>query len=309
MAKTLLIRSLAAALSLHRTRVQFTADLMPGDVTGSLIYDAKTAQFQFRQGPVFTNLLLADEVNRTPAKTQAALLEAMEERHVSVEGGGARCRTLPGAATQNPVEYEGTYPLPEAQLDRFLFKLVVQVPARDEEISRSSRRHADGFDPGDLAAAGDQAGRRRRQTTSRPGRRCAGSGSHPRSPGTSWTWPGPPVSPLAAARRVPPRRDGAAVNQPCLGLAGRAGLRDTRRRQGAGPADPAAPGAAAAGGRAGGRHGRRRARGGARLGSGAAVKPGPLSAPPPALPAGPVTPDRPRRAGRPDRGPGDPRLP
>ena len=153
-AKTLLIRSLAAALSLRGTRVQFTADLMPGDVTGSLIYDAKTAQFQFREGPVFTNLLLADEVNRTPPKTQAALLEAMEERQVSVEGVP---RPLPDpflvAATQNPIEYEGTYPLPEAQLDRFLVKLVVPVPARDEEIAVLAR-HASGFDPGDLAAAG-----------------------------------------------------------------------------------------------------------------------------------------------------------
>ncbi len=153
-AKTLLIRSLAAALSLRSTRVQFTADLMPGDVTGSLIYDAKTAEFQFREGPVFTNLLLADEVNRTPPKTQAALLEAMEERQVSVEGTP---RPLPEpflvAATQNPIEYEGTYPLPEAQLDRFLVKLAVQVPAREEEIAVLTR-HAGGFDPGDLGAAG-----------------------------------------------------------------------------------------------------------------------------------------------------------
>jgi MoxR-like ATPase len=153
-AKTLLVRSLAGALSLRSTRVQFTADLMPGDVTGSLVYDAKTAQFQFREGPVFTNLLLADEVNRTPPKTQAALLEAMEERQVSVEGTP---RPLPEpflvAATQNPIEYEGTYPLPEAQLDRFLVKLAVQVPARDEEIAVLAR-HAGGFDPGDLGAAG-----------------------------------------------------------------------------------------------------------------------------------------------------------
>jgi MoxR-like ATPase len=153
-AKTLLVRSLAGALSLRSTRVQFTADLMPGDVTGSLIYDAKTAQFQFREGPVFTNLLLADEINRTPPKTQAALLEAMEERQVSVEGTP---RPLPEpflvAATQNPIEYEGTYPLPEAQLDRFLLKLAVQVPPREEEIAVLAR-HADGFDPGDLPAAG-----------------------------------------------------------------------------------------------------------------------------------------------------------
>jgi len=109
-AKTLLVRSLAAALSLDTKRVQFTPDLMPGDVTGSLIYDARTAEFEFRKGPVFTNLLLADEINRTPPKTQAALLEAMEERQVSVDGVP---RPLPDPfmviATQNPVEYEGTY--------------------------------------------------------------------------------------------------------------------------------------------------------------------------------------------------------
>jgi MoxR-like ATPase len=153
-AKTLLVRTLAAALSLESGRVQFTADLMPGDLTGSLIYDAKTTLFQFREGPVFTNLLLADEINRTPPKTQAALLEAMEERQVSVEGSP---RPLPEpflvAATQNPIEYEGTYPLPEAQLDRFLLKLTVAVPSREEEIVILSR-HAGGFDPGDLAAAG-----------------------------------------------------------------------------------------------------------------------------------------------------------
>jgi len=153
-AKTLLIRSIAAALSLESKRIQFTPDLMPGDVTGSLIYDARTSQFEFRPGPVFTNLLLADEINRTPPKTQAALLESMEERQVSVEGSP---RPLPVpflvAATQNPVEYEGTYPLPEAQLDRFLLKLTVALPEREEEI-RILERHAAGFDPRDLAGAG-----------------------------------------------------------------------------------------------------------------------------------------------------------
>jgi MoxR-like ATPase len=153
-AKTLLVRTLAEALSLEFKRVQFTPDLMPGDVTGSLVYDAKTAEFEFREGPVFTNLLLADEINRTPPKTQAALLESMEERQVSVEG---MPRPLPDpfvvCATQNPIEYEGTYPLPEAQLDRFLVKLTVPLPSRDEEIS-VLRRHASGFDPRDLKAAG-----------------------------------------------------------------------------------------------------------------------------------------------------------
>jgi MoxR-like ATPase len=153
-AKTLLVRAMSAALSLDTKRVQFTPDLMPGDVTGSLVYDARSGQFSFRNGPVFTNLLLADEINRTPPKTQAALLESMEERQVSVEG---EPRPLPDPfiviATQNPVEYEGTYPLPEAQLDRFLLKLTMPLPARDDEIGILTR-HADGFDPRDLAGAG-----------------------------------------------------------------------------------------------------------------------------------------------------------
>jgi MoxR-like ATPase len=157
-AKTLLVRTLAAALQLEFKRVQFTPDLMPGDVTGSLVYDARTAEFEFRSGPVFTNLLLADEINRTPPKTQAALLEAMEERQVSVDG---QPRPLPDpfivAATQNPIEYEGTYQLPEAQLDRFLLKLNVPLPPRDQEIAILTR-HAQGFDPRDLSAVRPVAG-------------------------------------------------------------------------------------------------------------------------------------------------------
>jgi MoxR-like ATPase len=153
-AKTLLVRTLATALRLDTKRVQFTPDLMPSDVTGSLVYDTRTAEFSFQAGPVFTNLLLADEINRTPPKTQASLLEAMEERQVSVEGTP---RPLPDpfmvAATQNPLEYEGTYPLPEAQLDRFLLKLVLPLPSREQEIAVLTR-HAAGFDPRDLDAAG-----------------------------------------------------------------------------------------------------------------------------------------------------------
>ncbi|MFC6354830.1 AAA family ATPase [Luethyella okanaganae] len=153
-AKTLLVRSLSQALSLETRRVQFTPDLMPGDVTGSIVYDAKEADFEFREGPVFTNILLADEINRTPPKTQSALLEAMEERQVSVDGVS---RKLPDpfivAATQNPIEYEGTYTLPEAQLDRFLLKLVLDLPEREAEVE-VLRRHSAGFDPRDLAAAG-----------------------------------------------------------------------------------------------------------------------------------------------------------
>ncbi|MEU9088081.1 MoxR family ATPase [Streptomyces sp. NPDC048357] len=153
-AKTLLVRALAASLELDTKRVQFTPDLMPSDVTGSLVYDARTAEFSFQNGPVFTNLLLADEINRTPPKTQSSLLEAMEERQVTVDGTP---RKLPEpflvAATMNPVEYEGTYPLPEAQLDRFLLKLTVPLPSREEEIGVLTR-HAAGFNPRDLHAAG-----------------------------------------------------------------------------------------------------------------------------------------------------------
>ncbi|MBN0045933.1 MoxR family ATPase [Streptomyces actuosus] len=153
-AKTLLVRALASALELDTKRVQFTPDLMPSDVTGSLVYDARTAEFSFQPGPVFTHLLLADEINRTPPKTQSSLLEAMEERQVTVDGTP---RPLPDpflvAATQNPVEYEGTYPLPEAQLDRFLLKLTIPLPSRQDEIDVLTR-HASGFNPRDLHAAG-----------------------------------------------------------------------------------------------------------------------------------------------------------
>ena len=153
-AKTLLVRSLSQAMDLNNTRVQFTPDLMPGDVTGSLIYDASSSRFEFREGPVFTNLMLADEINRTPPKTQAALLEAMEEHQVSVDGD---TYPLPEPfmviATQNPIEYEGTYPLPEAQLDRFMLKVKLDLPARDEEIEILNR-HANGFQPTELAQVG-----------------------------------------------------------------------------------------------------------------------------------------------------------
>jgi MoxR-like ATPase len=153
-AKTLLVNTLSAALDLGFKRLQFTPDLMPSDVIGTTIYEQATGQFRFREGPVFTNLLLADEINRTPPKTQAALLEAMEEHQVSVEGDP---HPLPVpflvVATQNPVEYEGTYPLPEAQLDRFLFKLLVPYPSEDQEIEVLAR-HDRGLDPHDVAGAG-----------------------------------------------------------------------------------------------------------------------------------------------------------
>jgi MoxR-like ATPase len=153
-AKTLTVKALARALDLEFRRVQFTPDLMPSDVTGNLVYEAGTQQFRFRPGPVFANLLLADELNRTPPKTQAALLEAMEERQVSVEG---RAEALPDPfvviATENPIEFEGTYPLPEAELDRFLFKIAVGYPHRDAERA-VLRMHDQGLDPHDLAALG-----------------------------------------------------------------------------------------------------------------------------------------------------------
>ncbi|HZQ59100.1 MAG TPA: MoxR family ATPase [Acidimicrobiales bacterium] len=151
-AKTLLVKTMAAALQVEFRRVQFTPDLMPSDLIGQVIYEQRTGDFRFRQGPLFTNLLLADEINRTPPKTQAALLEAMEERQVSVDGSP---RPLPSpflvVATQNPIEYEGTYPLPEAQLDRFLFKLVVGYPSAEDERAVLAM-HDRGLDPHDLSA-------------------------------------------------------------------------------------------------------------------------------------------------------------
>jgi len=146
-AKTLLARSLAAALGLKFGRIQFTPDLMPADVTGVSLYRAHTNSFEFQPGPVFTELLLADEINRAPAKTQSSLLEAMGERQVTVDGTS---RPLDGAftviATQNPVEHEGTFPLPEAQLDRFLLKVVIGYPSAEAELA-ILELHEQGFDP------------------------------------------------------------------------------------------------------------------------------------------------------------------
>jgi MoxR-like ATPase len=139
--KSLLARSFAQALALDYRRIQFTPDLLPSDITGSFIYDQRSQEFNFRAGPVFTNILLADEINRTPPKTQAALLEVMQEQQVTVEG-----TTMPVEgpftvlATQNPVEYEGTYPLPEAQLDRFLLRVRMGYPAFDDEVEVLRRR-------------------------------------------------------------------------------------------------------------------------------------------------------------------------
>ncbi|HZI18696.1 MAG TPA: MoxR family ATPase [Pyrinomonadaceae bacterium] len=144
-AKTLLVKTLARILGADFTRIQFTPDLMPSDITGTNVFNPATASFSLRRGPVFTDVLLADEINRTPPKTQAALLEAMEERQVSIDG-----ETHPLSpvftvfATENPIEYEGTYPLPEAQLDRFLLKVVVGYPSAEEE-SRVVSNWDEGF--------------------------------------------------------------------------------------------------------------------------------------------------------------------
>lgn len=149
--KTLAARCLAGALGLEFRRLQCTPDLLPADITGSYAYDPATSEFTFRAGPVFTGLFLADEINRTAPKTQSALLEAMAERQVTVEG---RSYPLPRPfhvlATSNPVEYEGTYPLPEAQLDRFLLKLVVGYPSAEQE-QEILQRHHEGLDPHDVA--------------------------------------------------------------------------------------------------------------------------------------------------------------
>jgi MoxR-like ATPase len=134
--KTLLVRACARTFSGRFTRIQFTPDLMPTDVTGHAVFDAKSGEFRIRKGPAFTNLLLADEINRAPAKTQAALLEVMQERQVSIEGQPfAVPRPFMAMATQNPIEQEGTYPLPEAQVDRFLLKVRIDYPTAEEEVT------------------------------------------------------------------------------------------------------------------------------------------------------------------------------
>jgi MoxR-like ATPase len=156
-AKTLVAKTLAHLIQAQFVRVQFTPDLMPSDIIGTSVFDLNSGQFHLKRGPIFTQILLADEINRAPAKTQSALLEAMEERQVSIEG---TTEPLPFPfmvlATQNPIEYEGTYPLPEAQLDRFLFKVLVDYapPEVEREVLR---RYDQGFDAHDIAATGVQA--------------------------------------------------------------------------------------------------------------------------------------------------------
>ncbi|WP_258083450.1 AAA family ATPase [Thermococcus thermotolerans] len=143
LAKTLMVKSFATALGVRFKRVQFTPDLLPSDILGVSVFNQKTLEFEFKKGPIFTNILLADEINRAPPKTQSALLEAMQERQVTVEGSTYELeRPFIVIATQNPIEQEGTYPLPEAQLDRFLVRLRVGYPSRREEIEILRRRMA-----------------------------------------------------------------------------------------------------------------------------------------------------------------------
>ena len=161
--KTLLVRALAQSFGGHHARIQFTPDLMPSDVTGHAIFDAQTRRFEIRRGPVFTNLLLADEINRAPAKTQAALLEVMQERRVTIEGEAfSTDRPFMVLATQNPLDQDGTYPLPEAELDRFLFKILIDYPSADEELQMvqlvTGHRLADQLDVDAVQSVIDTAG-------------------------------------------------------------------------------------------------------------------------------------------------------
>ena len=139
-AKTLIVKTLAQIIGANFSRIQFTPDLMPSDITGTNVFNMQTTQFTLRHGPIFTDILLADEINRTPPKTQAALLEAMEERQATIDGERYMLSPIfTVLATENPIEYEGTYPLPEAQLDRFLLKILIDYPGQDEEAEIVAR--------------------------------------------------------------------------------------------------------------------------------------------------------------------------
>ena len=271
-AKTLVVKTLARALDLEFSRVQFTPDLMPSDVLGQVIFEAKTGDFRFRQGPVFTNVLLADEINRTPPKTQAALLEAMEERQVSIDG---EPHALPEpfvvVATQNPVEYEGTYPLPEAQLDRFLFKLQVTYPTAEQEVEVLAR-HDRGLDPHDLEAAGVRAVARPGRPRRRPCSRSTPSTSSRRCCSTSSTSCGRPgCRPALTPRGVAPRRRRPPARLQGVGVARRPPVRHPRRGEGRRQAGAPPPAPAPPRGRDRGHHRRLRPRRHPRLGAGAAL--------------------------------------
>ena len=235
--KTLAARSFAQALGLDFARAQFTPDLLPADLTGSFIYNQRLGEFEFRKGPLFTGLLLADEINRTPPKTQSALLEAMQEQQITVEGETFR---LPAPfhvlATANPIEYEGTYPLPEAQLDRFLLRVSFGYPSQDQEYAVVAAR---------LARQREEivldAGRRRRGSAGHPGGGRDGAGRPVR--GGVLRRPGPrdPRPRRGAHRVVPARLARAGPDGP--GLRGAAGsrLRHPRGREGGRPGGAGAP--------------------------------------------------------------------
>ena len=230
LAKTRAVRALARALDLPFRRIQFTPDLLPADLTGTQIYRPATGTFDVRPGPIVTSVLLADEINRAPAKVQSALLEAMQEGQITV---GDETITLPDTfwvlATQNPIEHEGTYPLPEAQLDRFLMKLVVGYPARDAELAMLELPSVSESHPTRLGLDGP-----RRAAALRPRRRRASSarwpprsGSRRRSRNTSSTWSGRPAtrpptdcrwrpcSSWAPARAPPSRWSAPPAATPC----------------------------------------------------------------------------------------------
>jgi len=158
LAKTYLVKSFARALDLSFSRIQFTSDLLPSDVTGSVVYDRSTSQFVFRRGPVFANVVLADEINRGPPRTQSALLEVMQERQVTVEGVSYPLpRPFMVIATQNPIEFEGTFPLPEAEMDRFLMRVIVTYPSREEEVMVLRLKQLQGEEPEVLPVADAQS--------------------------------------------------------------------------------------------------------------------------------------------------------
>ncbi len=228
LAKTLIARSFAQVAELDFARIQFTPDLMPSDVTGSSVYDQRNAEFEFRPGPIFTNLLLADEINRAPPKTQAALLEAMQERQVTTEGETRLLdRPFLVLATQNPIEYEGTYPLPEAQLDRFLLRIGVGYPEREDELACSN--------------GGASAGRTRSSSTgsstaTRCGRcsRRSRTSTSPRASATTSSTSSAPPARARACRSAPARAARLAILKlaRAAGPARRPRLRDPRRREG-----------------------------------------------------------------------------
>ena len=229
--KTLVGKALAKSINARFCRIQFTPDLLPGDIVGSSIFDAKTSEFFFSQGPIFANIVLADEINRTTPRTQSALLEAMSDGQVSVDGQTYRLpRPFMVIATQNPFEFEGTYPLPESQLDRFLLQTSIGYPERDEELqvltSHRQGEPVDQLDAGARLPAGDRAARGRA-----PGDGGRGDSPLPARPDRRHAQQRRPARRREHARRAVP-----VSGQPGAGAGRRARLRRARRRQAVGRA-------------------------------------------------------------------------